>query len=89
MCTFGGSLSGMSSEPFTNWQTAYDQLTYLLPDTMITTTATNLEVDLYNEALTVVAAIQIVGYSGSDPGSSTPPSCANPSGNLNQDCLVA
>lgn len=87
VCMFGGSASGWEAEPSANWQTAYDQLSCALFGSNIATTATNLAIDLYNSASTVVASVQIVGYSGSDLV--PPPDCSNPTGRLNEDCIIS
>lgn len=73
-----------------NWQTAFDQFTCQVPESNdggLTSTTTNLEIDLYHEAATVIGSVQIVAYSGTSP--LTPPSCSNPTGLLNEDCIIA
>jgi hypothetical protein len=90
MCSFGGSTSGWSVDAAANRQTAWDQFNYQVPpnnDGGLTSTANSVEVDLYNEAATVIGSVQIVGYSGST--AVNPPSCASPSATLNEDCIIA
>ena len=90
VCAFGGSTSGWSADAASNWQTAYDQFTCQYPensDNGLASSVTNVEIDLYNETPTVIGSIQIVAYSGTSPV--TPPSCANPTATLNEDCIIA
>ncbi|KAK0123973.1 hypothetical protein ONS95_008961 [Cadophora gregata] len=90
-CIFQGATSGFSAAPTDLWQTAFDQFKCQVPEgsTSLESDATNVNVNLFNEAATLVGSITIVGYSGTDTSSGSPPTCANPTSNLNEDCVVA